>query len=71
MGLAKFFPSDNPEQCLCAQIYGERTYKDLGYLEEIEYTCTEQKAALRKRAEVMKNTAFLMFLERLLTKIES
>jgi len=55
MGLAKFFPGDNPQQCLCAQIYGERTYKDLGYLEEIEYTCTEQKAALRKRTEVMKD----------------
>ena len=55
MGLAKFFPGDNPQQCLCAQIYGERTYKDLGYLEEVEYTCTEQKAALRKRTEVMKD----------------
>ena len=48
------FPNDNREQCLCAEIYGERNYKDLGYLQEVKDTCTEpERAKHRERAKAM------------------
>ena len=56
-GLGQHYcPDDNLQQCLCAQIYGERNYKDLGYLQEVKHICTdEEKAERRKRAEAMKS----------------
>ena len=49
-----YFPDDNLQQCLCAQIYGERNYKDLGYLQEVKHICTDdEKSERRKRAEAM------------------
>ena len=51
-----YFPDDNLQQCLCAQIYGECNYKDLGYLQEVKHICTDdEKSERRKRAEAMKS----------------
>eukprot|EP00438_Fugacium_kawagutii_P029136 Skav236423 [mRNA] locus=scaffold4816:50159:58700:- [translate_table: standard] len=53
LGQHHFPDPDDQDRCLCAEIYGERNYKQFGYLIEKD-TCTdEEKEKLKKRALAM------------------
>ena len=63
-----YFPDDNLQQCLCAQIYGERNYKDLGYLQEVKHICTDDEKSEKEEKE-QKQWIVTLFSEKPLTKI--
>eukprot|EP00438_Fugacium_kawagutii_P001451 Skav211868 [mRNA] locus=scaffold1431:166491:168956:- [translate_table: standard] len=49
-----YFPdSDSSDRCLCAEIYGERDYKALGYLMKKGPCTGDEKEKLEKRARAM------------------
>eukprot|EP00438_Fugacium_kawagutii_P029842 Skav200968 [mRNA] locus=scaffold448:607849:610224:- [translate_table: standard] len=54
LGQHHFPDPRNQERCLCTEIYGERGYKDFGYLITVKEPCAdEQKKKLRQRARAM------------------
>ena len=51
-----YFPDDNLQQMVSVhRFYGERNYKDLGYLQEVKHICTDDEKSERKKAEAMKS----------------
>eukprot|EP00438_Fugacium_kawagutii_P033580 Skav205230 [mRNA] locus=scaffold1794:106907:109339:+ [translate_table: standard] len=50
---------DGSDRCLCAEIYGERDYKALGYLMKKDPCTSDEKGKLEKRARTM--NAHLVF----------
>eukprot|EP00438_Fugacium_kawagutii_P024365 Skav225976 [mRNA] locus=scaffold4916:89768:92281:- [translate_table: standard] len=54
LGQHHFPDPQNRERCLCTEIYGERGYKEFGYLMTVKDPCPEeQKKKLRQRARAM------------------
>eukprot|EP00438_Fugacium_kawagutii_P024360 Skav225971 [mRNA] locus=scaffold4916:27544:30018:- [translate_table: standard] len=54
LGQHHFPDPQNRERCLCTEIYGEREYKEFGYLMTVKNPCTDyEKEKLMQRARAM------------------